>query len=196
MNAPEPPLAVILLGPESSGNHVCCSVLSAITINGRGILGSDLAGLLDHHPKTHDQELFNNVWLGLQPLQEVAQGRPFVTSRSIPCGCHWPAIQAFHEQALLHGYDARVVVIIRELHITALSAGRRGMVGPAAAWQRLDELLGNLPVVWFSYEGLTQIGWPYLRRWIHALHPNATLEPGVLARVADANSKYLPTATS
>jgi hypothetical protein len=121
----------------------------------------------------------------------VAQGSSFVTSRSIPCGPHWPDIQGFVQEVEGQGYDVRVVVIVRDQHITALSAAQRRLAVPALVWPRLDRLLGDLPVVWLSYEAVTQIGLPYLRRWCRSLHPGVSYDIEQWAKIEDQNAKYI-----
>ena len=77
--------AFIILGVESCGNHAVVSLLSKMTIGGLPVIGTDLAGLDGCLPyRCHNHEVFDPVWRGTVPLEDVARGKSFVTGRSMP----------------------------------------------------------------------------------------------------------------
>lgn len=192
--------AFIVIGIESSGNHLILSLLSKMTIGGVPVLGSDLADLEEAGGyRCHDFEAFNAVWKGRKTIAEVAQGRHFVTGRSYPCGGHYPDIAAFHDQCIALDYDPVVVLIARDKNIIEQSTRKVGHPEQSVDVKiaRLAPVLSSsMRVRFISYEALFLWGHHYLDNWLAEEGPACQIDRKWMQKIRNENRKYLQPAQS
>lgn len=182
----------ILVGLESSGNHMFHSLFSQLMIGGTKILGTDLAGWTDGVSKHHSDSLLEPVWQGQQSIQEITHGASFVTGRSFPCGCAWPDIRKFHSEAQASGYSPLVVVLCREPTIIEYSSMHRGMnadIGTKA--KMLQEAVKGLRCRYISYESLLLFGSRYFRQWLSLEDEKMTINDAWFSFIRNENKKYI-----
>lgn len=186
-------IALIVVGIESAGNRIACSLLSKATFRGEPMLGSDLAGLDDGVAKYHDDEAFDRAWKGEATIESIARGRPFVTSRSYPCAGEWPDAVAFARACEQLGYDARTIVVVRDMTAVDRSCARAGHGRDhAEKWARLERLaLGRgIRPHWLDYEAMVALRSGYLRPWLADVSPLLRLDDSWAERLVDGNAKH------
>lgn len=115
--------AIIVVGPAGAGNHLWHTLFYSMRWQGQRLIGTDMLGWTDGIFKTHDQEMFANVWAGRDLLASVlpADSPPLVTGRSVPCGRDgrtMPDIGGFYREAVAVGYEATIVIASRDRTIT------------------------------------------------------------------------------
>lgn len=187
------PLAILLMGPESSGNHVVSSLFAQVCYYGIPLLGTDLAGWMTGNYAGHEREYFHPVWTGQAPLESLVDGQSFATNRSVPCGGEWPDLKSFAHQARTLGYTVLPVPILRDSAVVRRGCARRGLSQDLEQnWKwimdEIDPNSGNF----LSYEGLVgPIGPDYFRRWLTQLAHGLTIDPIWFRFVRDENFKYL-----
>ena len=193
------PLAIIVLAPESSGNHLCCTLLSQICIAGEPVMGVDMLGWNGPQVRWHNESPFHTVWQQLADVRSVTGGRSFVTGRSVPCGEDWPPVRWFYEHCESSGYLPRLVLVVRDVNIAQESSRRHGYSltrcgQPAdvrSSWEWLLRETRGLPRWWLSYEALTQIGADYFIPWLANFHSAASIDERWFANITDENAKYV-----
>jgi hypothetical protein len=187
--------AFIVVGIESSGNHLVLSLLSKMTIHGEAVLGSDLADLERVRGyRCHNFEAFHAVWQGKRGIAEIAQGRSFVTGRSYPCGGHYPDVGAFYDQCVALDYDPVIVLIARDRNIIELSTKKAGHPEQNIETKiaRLATVLNSpMRVRFLSYEALFLWGHPYLCNWLAEEGPGYQIDRKWMHEIRNENRKYL-----
>lgn len=140
------PPAVLVFGPESSGNRLTMELLEA----------------LGCHGSTGHRQPFDN---GVPP---VVRGRPIMWGASLPRNRRWPDIAGRIVKVRQAGYTAHVLVVQRGLYPTLQSQQQRGRVQNRADGERnivnglaavYGEISAHLPDLGFSillYEELLQ----------------------------------------
>ncbi|HRH94565.1 MAG TPA: hypothetical protein PLB55_01455 [Prosthecobacter sp.] len=187
--------AFIVIGIESSGNHLILSLLSKMTIGGVAVLGSDLADLEQTGDyRCHDFEAFNAAWLGEKSIAEIAQGRHFVTGRSYPCGGHYPDIAGFYNQCIQLNYDPVIVIIARDKSIIELSTKKAGHPEQnieVKIARLVPVLTSQMRVRFISYEALFLWGEHYLDNWLAEEGPAFQIDKKWVLRIRNENKKYM-----
>lgn len=187
--------AFIVIGIESSGNHLVLSLLSKMTIGGEAVLGSDLADLAQTRGyRCHDFEAFNAVWKGKKNIAEIAQGRHFVTGRSYPCGGQYPDISGFYNQCIQLNYDPVIVIIARDRNIIELSTkkARHPEQNIEVKIARLVPVLtSQMRVRFISYEALFLWGHHYLDNWLAEEGLAYQIDKKWVQKVRNENRKYV-----
>ena len=183
--------AYLLLGVESSGNHLFCTIFSQLRIDGLPVVGTDMLGWTTGRPIDHEEERYERVWLGLEPLQ-VPPSSSFVTSRSFPCGCDWPNVKRFWDQAVSLNYDPLAILLVRDHNIVRRSAARRGSdLDVAHKWEMLFKAVEGLRHRFISYEGLVYLKKKYLMHWLANEVGNFDIDDHWFDLVVDQNAKNL-----
>lgn len=108
------PAAVLVHGPESSGNHLAMEILQAMGCHG----------------STGDRQPFDN---GVPP---VIRGRPIMWGASLPRDRHWPDLEKRIGLVLEAGYTPHVLVVQRGLYPTSQSQQHRRRVPNALEAER------------------------------------------------------------
>lgn len=164
--------AFIILGPESSGTRL----LTQLFIKA-GCAGDP------GHTQRLDKE---------KPVEPLV-----VIRRSYPYRKQWPNLAKLSGRLQSAGYDVFVIVIIRSLQFTVLSAlNQKHTASMEKAQHRSLEgfkqigaalFASKLPFVWVTYEALVQ--WPeQTTRW---LFDQAGLKPPPEIEIYDGNRKYV-----
>lgn len=163
-------LAVIVIGPESSGTKF----LTKLFIKA-GCFGDSW----------HKQRLDNSV-----PNQKKV-----VLRRSYPHGSQWPDLKKQVVRFRSLGYEVKVVVVIRSMQFSAASRKRKGSLN-MENMRRSLKLIGSqleqadVDFVWITYEALLL----YKQRAVEWVFNWAGLPvPALIGKVAlkDGNRKYV-----
>jgi len=136
-------IAIIVVGPESSGNHLCYALL-------KGLVSVPLPGDVQH--EIHTEEL-------LQARINENAGLPhIILQKSMPCNKEWWNIVDM--VSILHkvGYQSRFILVTRNHHATCKSLMNRH------APDTIDEATGWIDKAWacifsslLSYQGIFMI---------------------------------------
>ena len=189
----------ILVGVESSGNHLFQSLFARLLIDGKPLLGTDMCGWFVRedrkYPLTHRWELFHPVWQGAQTIEEIAHGAPFVTGRSYPCSKVWPDARKFYFDAQAAGYTPLIVILTRDSSIAARSAHDRHQDPHDVKykWNRMLELAAGPDIAYkyISYEALLLGGKHYFDAWLAEIDPALSIAPSCFNHIFDANVKHV-----
>lgn len=161
-----PKKAFIIVGSESSGNHLVASLFCNMNYNNVPLFGTDMCGWSDGVYKDHYAEAFHDVWEGKRSLSSVTTSS-FFTSRSVPMHGAFPDIEGFASKCRAARYDPLVVIIARDLSVVVASSIKNGHDGDAHAKNKfiMEQATKVGEYKFISYESLVQFRSMYLEKW-------------------------------
>jgi len=186
--------AFVLLGIESSCNHLFCSLFSSVKYNSNNICGTDMANLNEEGTYIyHEKEKFDKVWNNPSKKISDITTDSFVTSRSVPCGLNFPKTDMFIEKCISENYTPIIVILSRDINIVKKSSKNRHLpMNINEKIEYLNNIISKYKVKFISFETLMLFKNNYFSTWLKEIDIN--LEPpneNLYLKIHDSNKKYL-----